>query len=138
MRDDDSALSDPAAGLTRAINRMCVTAGVTGHRAVHPPGDLCVRGGGFDDQFRSFFVAGKQFRCVTVALHSARLGLAPLHGRHPNKRASCVCEQCLSLRWHDLTGLRVAAVVGAGSQRSSRRPSRAPRRTISSPESRSR
>ena len=62
VRDDAADLIGPLAGLTRAINRLCVTAGVTGHTAVHPPGNVCFRGGGFDDRYRSFFVAGRQFR----------------------------------------------------------------------------
>lgn len=61
VRDDDASLSEPAARLTRAINMMCVTT-AGGARAVHPPDNLCVRGGGFDEQYRTFFVQGKQFR----------------------------------------------------------------------------
>jgi phage tail protein X len=30
--------------------------------AVHPPDNLCYRGGGFDDRCRDFFVAGREFR----------------------------------------------------------------------------
>lgn len=29
---------------------------------VHPPGNVCFRGGGFDDRYRSFYAAGRQFR----------------------------------------------------------------------------
>eukprot|EP01045_Picozoa_sp_COSAG04_P012309 COSAG04_NODE_823_length_10051_cov_18.357617_7_plen_392_part_00 len=30
--------------------------------AIHPPDNVCFRGGGFDDRYRSFFVSGRQFR----------------------------------------------------------------------------
>jgi hypothetical protein len=62
VRSDDAETADPTAGVTRAINQLCVTAGVTGHAAVHPPGNVCFRGGGFDDRYRSFFATGRQFR----------------------------------------------------------------------------
>ena len=61
VRDDDASLSEPTARLTRAINLMCVRT-VGGESAVHPPGNLCVRGGGFDEQYRQFFAKGKRFR----------------------------------------------------------------------------
>ena len=31
-------------------------------RPPFPPGDVCLRGGGFDDRYRSFFVPRRQFR----------------------------------------------------------------------------
>ena len=62
MRDDDPALQDSAATLTRAINQMCVTFGQGAEAHAHPPNDECFRGGGFDDQFRGFFTQGKKFR----------------------------------------------------------------------------
>ena len=61
VRDDGSSLSDATAGLSRGINKLCVTAG-SGVSAVHPPGNLCFRDGGFDDRYRSFFVKGRQLR----------------------------------------------------------------------------
>ena len=30
--------------------------------AVHPPDNVCYRGGGFDDQYRSFFIKGRKYR----------------------------------------------------------------------------
>jgi hypothetical protein len=62
VREDAPELADPSAGLTRAINQLCVTVGVAGHAAVHPTGNICYRGGGFDDQHRDFYTAGKSFR----------------------------------------------------------------------------
>jgi hypothetical protein len=61
-RDDIQERMGPAATLTRAINELCVTAGVTGHSAVHPADNVCFRGGGFDMKYRSFFVEGREFR----------------------------------------------------------------------------
>jgi hypothetical protein len=69
VRSDDPELVEATAQLTRAINKLCVTAGGPGParapRAVHPPGNLCFRGGGFDDRYRSFFVKGRCFRQPT-------------------------------------------------------------------------
>ena len=48
-----------AAALARAINQLCVS---VPPRPPFPLGDVCFRGGGFDDQHRSFFVARRQFR----------------------------------------------------------------------------
>ena len=61
-RNDVPERMGPAATLTRAINQLCVTAGVSGHAAVHPPNNMCFRGGGFDMKYRNFFVAGREFR----------------------------------------------------------------------------
>ena len=59
VRDDDDELADPMAGLTRAINRLCVS---VPPRPPFPPDNVCFRGGGFDDRYRSFFVSGRKFR----------------------------------------------------------------------------
>ena len=61
VRGDELPVADATAGLSRGINKLCVTAG-GGVVAVHPPGNMCFRGGGFDDRYRSFFVKGRQFR----------------------------------------------------------------------------
>ena len=45
--------------ISRAINRLCVSIPPT---PPFPPDNICFRGGGFDDRFRSFFVRGRQFR----------------------------------------------------------------------------
>ena len=45
--------------ISRAINRLCVS---IPPQPPFPPGNVCYRGGGFDDQYRSFFVAGRHFR----------------------------------------------------------------------------
>ena len=63
VRSDHDELADATAGLTRAINQLCVTTGASAlQSAVHPPGHVCYRGGGFDDRYRSFYVSGRQFR----------------------------------------------------------------------------
>ena len=64
VRDDPPDDVRPAAALTRAINRLCVTAGAgaTSRPAIHPPDNVCYRGGGFNDLYRDFFVAGREFR----------------------------------------------------------------------------
>ena len=69
VRSDDEDQADPTAGLTRAINQLCVTAGSSSSRAVHPPGNVCYRGGGFDMQYRGFYTAGKAFRQPVRSLH---------------------------------------------------------------------
>jgi hypothetical protein len=62
-RDDSAQLIEPAAELARAINQLCVTINRPGMpAAVHPPDNICFRGGGFDDQFRTFFAPGRRFR----------------------------------------------------------------------------
>lgn len=58
---DDKELARPVAKVSRAINLLCVTADRP-TAAVHPPDHCCYRGAGFDDAFRSFFVAGREFR----------------------------------------------------------------------------
>jgi hypothetical protein len=58
----DTDLARPVAKVSRAINQLCVTAGREGAVAVHPPGFVCYRGAGFCDTFRSFFVAGREYR----------------------------------------------------------------------------
>ena len=66
VRGDDEDTADPAAVLTRAINLLCVTVGGASRAAaVHPPDYVCYRGGGFDNQFRVFFVPGREFRQPT-------------------------------------------------------------------------
>ena len=59
VRGDESTLADPTAGLSRGINKLCVSVPPS---PPFPPGDVCFRGGGFDDQFRAFFVQGRKFR----------------------------------------------------------------------------
>lgn len=61
-RDDHPDLITPAAALTRAITRLCVTPDGQQPQPPFPPGFVCYRGGGFDDQYRQFFVAGRVFR----------------------------------------------------------------------------
>ena len=60
VRSDDAEIVDATAGLTRALNQLCVTFGRAA--VAHPPGNVCYRGGGFDERYRSFFAAGRQFR----------------------------------------------------------------------------
>ena len=62
VRDDDPERVKPAAALTRAINELCVTADGRLPQPPFPPGFVCHRGGGFDDRYRDFFVAGRAFR----------------------------------------------------------------------------
>ena len=58
-REDKATLADPTARLSRGINKLCVS---VPPKPPFPPGDVCLRGGGFDDRFRSFFVEGRKFR----------------------------------------------------------------------------
>eukprot|EP00567_Pseudictyota_dubia_P005600 CAMPEP_0197441764 /NCGR_PEP_ID=MMETSP1175-20131217/7953_1 /TAXON_ID=1003142 /ORGANISM="Triceratium dubium, Strain CCMP147" /LENGTH=407 /DNA_ID=CAMNT_0042972095 /DNA_START=498 /DNA_END=1721 /DNA_ORIENTATION=+ len=61
VRDDHKDHVAPVAALTRAINKLCVKEG----RMPQPPfpdGDVCYRGGGFNDSYRDFFVPGHEFR----------------------------------------------------------------------------
>ena len=103
VRSDDPELVEATAQLTRAINKLCVTAG-SAHAppgrqvgATHPPENLCFRGGGFDDRYRSFFVKGRCFRQPTylatsfsrdVALRFLHRASAPskVH-QHPHANA---------------------------------------------------
>jgi hypothetical protein len=64
LRSDMLRLVEPVATLARAMNKLCVTArGTPQHvRNAQPPDNLCYRGGGFRDEHRDFFVAGRQFR----------------------------------------------------------------------------
>ena len=61
VREDTSALAGTLGKIARAINQLCVTANRE-TAAVHPPDLVCYRGAGFDDRYRSFFVAGRVFR----------------------------------------------------------------------------
>ena len=63
VRTDDADLCDETAVVSRGINTLCVTAGREGGQAArHPPDNVCYRGSGFDDAYRSFFVVGRSFR----------------------------------------------------------------------------
>jgi len=60
-RDDHKDRIAPVAALTRAMNKLCVKRG----RKPQPPfpnGDVCYRGGGFDDRYRDFFFPRRKFR----------------------------------------------------------------------------
>jgi hypothetical protein len=59
VRADKAELADAMAGLARGINKLCVS---VPPRPPFPPDNLCFRGGGFDEQYRSFFVKGREFR----------------------------------------------------------------------------
>ena len=59
VRSDKEEIADPVARLARGINKLCVS---FPPRPPFPPNDVCFRGGGFDDQYRSFFVKGREFR----------------------------------------------------------------------------
>ena len=61
VRDDAPALAGTLGKIARAINQLCVTADRQ-TAAVHPPDFVCYRGAGFDEAYRSFFVAGRRFR----------------------------------------------------------------------------
>eukprot|EP01045_Picozoa_sp_COSAG04_P028683 COSAG04_NODE_4518_length_2040_cov_1.781041_4_plen_203_part_00 len=63
VREDRMELVAALAKVARGINRLCVTADAA--VAVRPPGYVCYRGGGFDNQYRSFFVQGRSFRQPT-------------------------------------------------------------------------
>ena len=64
-----------AGKVSRAINQLCVTAG-RDTVAVHPPGFVCYRGAGFNDAYRSFFVAGREFRQPAYLATSFSLDVA--------------------------------------------------------------
>jgi hypothetical protein len=59
VRGDLEDQMDSLSGVTRSINRLCVS---VPPRPPFPPNDICLRGGGFDDRFRSFFHPGRHFR----------------------------------------------------------------------------
>ena len=61
-RDDSPDRVAPAASLTRAINQLCVTPDAQPPQPPFPPNFVCFRGGGFEDKFRDFFFAGREFR----------------------------------------------------------------------------
>ena len=48
--------------LARAINALCLGGGGGTQAEAHPPGNVCYRGGGFDDKYRDFFCRGRAFR----------------------------------------------------------------------------
>jgi hypothetical protein len=60
LREDPASLSRPCAIIARALN-MNLVAGRTGS-VVFPPNGECWRGGGFNEQYRGFFEAGKKYR----------------------------------------------------------------------------
>lgn len=57
VRDDEAA--DATAVIARAINKLCVT---IPPRPPFPPGNVCFRGGGFDNKHRSFYKTNQEFR----------------------------------------------------------------------------
>jgi hypothetical protein len=61
IREDLPALAQPAAGLTRGINAMCLE-GRSGAALSFPPGGTTYRGGGFNNEHTGFFTEGKAFR----------------------------------------------------------------------------
>jgi len=63
LRSDQPTLIDPASRLVRGINLLCVTRRMDDlARRSFPREGRCFRGGGFDDQFKPFFTAGKEYR----------------------------------------------------------------------------
>ena len=58
-RADAQPSANAVAGLSRGINKLCVS---IPPRPPFPPGDVCYRGGGFDDRYRSFFVGSRKYR----------------------------------------------------------------------------
>ena len=58
-RADAQPSASAVAGLSRGINKLCVS---IPPRPPFPPGDVCYRGGGFDDRYRSFFVGSRKYR----------------------------------------------------------------------------
>jgi hypothetical protein len=61
VREDRKEDGPALAKVVRSINELCVTIN-SAAVAVHPPDNVCIRGGGFDDKYRSFFVTGRKFR----------------------------------------------------------------------------
>ena len=61
-RDDEPNRMAPAAALTRAITKLCVTPDEHLPQPPFPPDFICFRGGGFDDKYRDFFAPGREFR----------------------------------------------------------------------------
>ena len=51
VRGDEKIWAGPAAGLTRALNQLCVTCGRAAQAYMYPPNNECFRG----DQYRQFF-----------------------------------------------------------------------------------
>ena len=77
VRKDDPEIVEPLSILARAINMLCVTVGSASPApAVHPPDNICYRGGGFDDQHRAFFNEGKVFRQPAFLATSFERGVA--------------------------------------------------------------
>lgn len=60
-KDDPPDVIQAVAELSRSINELCVQ-GAAGSAVVHPPDNVCFRGGGFDDRHRGFFIQGKAYR----------------------------------------------------------------------------
>ena len=58
-RADTQPSANAVAGLSRGINKLCIS---IPPRPPFPPGDVCYRGGGFDDRYRSFFVDSRKYR----------------------------------------------------------------------------
>ena len=61
IRADRACTARACAILARGLKTNLVGAGA-GRGGVYPPGGECWRGGGFDDQHRGFFEAGKKYR----------------------------------------------------------------------------
>ena len=56
---DPPGRAQATAALSRGINKLCVHVPPS---PPFPPGDVCLRGGGFDDRYRSFFAKGRKYR----------------------------------------------------------------------------
>jgi hypothetical protein len=78
VRGDDPETIKPAAALARAITQLCVTPNGQQPQPPFPPGFVCYRGGGFDDQYRCFFVPGREFRQPAFLATSFRESTADL------------------------------------------------------------
>eukprot|EP01045_Picozoa_sp_COSAG04_P008175 COSAG04_NODE_447_length_14267_cov_17.958569_12_plen_395_part_00 len=62
-RRDDKDESLALASVVRGINKLCVTADGNAEGAVHPPDNVCYRGGGFPHvRYRAFFEKRRKFR----------------------------------------------------------------------------
>lgn len=76
MRDDSPATAAALGKVARAINELCVS---VPPRPPFPPGNICCRGGGFDEQFKPFFVTGRSFRQLTYLASSREVAMRFLH-----------------------------------------------------------
>ncbi|MEC8391879.1 MAG: hypothetical protein VXZ58_03235, partial [Actinomycetota bacterium] len=113
--NDSASYIAPAAALTRAINKLCVTPEGAEPRPPFPPDFVCVRGGGFDDRYSLTNLGNEvDFEVISWVLRdSSRNEIERLDGNNLHFDPSELSEGDYSIEVAGITGWNSPFTVGA-------------------------